>query len=97
MTKKVNFNQAISEAMKRKRKTIPAPGKKFAKAKASDLSVKMWDSIRVLDRAELEALILTCEQFTDTNCGWIEYKCKQAIINLAKERLYEITPISQQL
>ncbi len=79
-----------------KNKSIPHPGKKYGSKKAYELAVKMWDEIRVMDRPELEALILTCKQFTNTNCGWIEFNCKESIISLAKERLFEITPISQR-
>lgn len=75
---------------------IAAPGKKWAKIKAHELAAAMNKEIQKLDRAELEALILTCKDFTGTNCGWTAYGAKEAIISLAQSHLQFITPANQQ-
>jgi hypothetical protein len=57
---------------------------------------EMNDSLQKFDRAELELIISTCKRLTDTNCSWISYAVRDAVQNLAKNRLRIITPISQQ-
>jgi cobalamin biosynthesis protein CbiG len=77
-------------------KNIPPPGKKWAQKYISELTRQLRTPFIIMDRAELEAIILTAQQFTDTNCGWLDYACKDAIIKIAQDRLRMITPSSQQ-
>jgi hypothetical protein len=66
-------------------KRIPSPGKKWGIQKAADIAHLIQKEINKLDRAELEALIKTCEQFTETNCAWTSYHAKDVIVHLAKK------------
>lgn len=59
------------------------------------ISGNLYDELLHLDRAQLEKIIEICNQFSATNCGWIEYALRQGIASLASSRLYEITPSSQ--
>jgi len=57
------------------------PNNNETKAFISDISVNLYHEI--------------ANEFTETNCGWIEYALRQGIVSLAKSRLYYITPSSQ--
>lgn len=43
-----------------------------------------------MSRPELRKIVKTAEAFTTTNCGWLSYRSRHLVIELAKDRL-EVT------
>ena len=43
--------------------------------------------VQEMTPAELQASIVRCEGLTTTNCGWLEYKIRTAILDVAASEL----------
>lgn len=53
--------------------------KQITKQLAQDL----WDAVQHLDDEELVILKEQCHALTKSNCGWLEYNCKDIFWELA--------------